>query len=171
MEKLKRQLLNGLKSPRNISYPAESRKIWHRHFPGYKTAYLLLWLRLKYRTEVFGAFYFITLLIFLSTSNLKIDHSDRSSQQQVIKHLGLNPILLPIGNRKAVMSAGELVLRLIFIEQKKMKNGKQKQSAEVLLESENNEENFGKSELQLLNLIAEIIVEIILEDEEKEQKI
>jgi hypothetical protein len=68
------------------------------------------------------------------------------------------------------MSAGELVLRLIFIEQKKMKNGKQKQPAEVLLESEN-EENFGKSELQLLNLIAEIIVEIILEDEEKEQKI
>ena len=52
-----------------------------------------------------------------------------------------------------------------------MKNGKQKQPAEVLLESENNEENFGKSELQLLNLIAEIIVEIILEDEEKEQKI
>ena len=120
---------------------------------------------------MFGALYFITLLIFLSTSNLKIDHSDCSSKQQVIKHFGLNHILLPIGNRKAVMSAGELVLRLIFIEQKKMKNGKQKQPAEVLLESENNEENFGKSELQLLNLIAEIIVEIILEDEEKEQKI
>lgn len=54
---------------------------------------------------------------------------------------------------------------------KEMNNGEKKRPAKRLLEIENNKENFGKSELKLLNLIAEIIVEIILQEEEKEQKI
>lgn len=34
-------------------------------------------------------------------------------------------------------------------------------------EAKNNEQKFGKSELELLNLIAEIIVEIIINEEEE----
>jgi len=52
-----------------------------------------------------------------------------------------------------------------------VKNIKETRPSGRLSESENNEENFGKSELKLLNLIAEIIVEIILDEEEKEQKL
>lgn len=48
-----------------------------------------------------------------------------------------------------------------------MRNNETKRPAKRISEIENKEENFGKSEMNLLNLIVEIIVEIILEEEER----
>ena len=52
-----------------------------------------------------------------------------------------------------------------------MTNSKKERPVKRLLTNEIKVEDFSKSELKLLNLIAEIIIEIILDEEEKEHTV